>query len=368
MKLATRILTVILLLFLGISAMVGGIMLVADPAGGIIGMPAELLIGTPFNNYLIPGIILIAANGLLSLAIAVLAIRSSRNYHLLAILQGIILAGWLSAELVINPAFYVPVLHISLFTIAILMVICGYTLGRLDKKSRLRGKLKGLFFLLRADRLVPAGIFHFFASFADLSRWIAKNSKCDFNDFYSFGFDYSKRELLYEHIKKTCIPDGAIDYLEFGVSKGSSFRWWIERIKNEEARFYGFDTFSGLPEDWGPFRKGDMDNGNEPPQIDDHRHTFYQGLFQQTLIPFLKSYIPGRRKVIHMDADLYSSTLYVLTLLTPILSPGDIIMFDEFNVPRHEYKAFREWSDSFYIEYRVLGGVNNFYQVAIMIE
>ena len=43
-------------------------------------------------------------------------------------------------------------------------------------------------------------------------------------------------------------------------------------------------------------------------------------------------------------------------------------MFDEFNVPMHEYKAFREWSDSFYIKYRVLGGVNNFYQTAIMIE
>ena len=42
-----------------------------------------------------------------------------------------------------------------------------------------------------------------------------------------------------------------------------------------------------------------------------------------------------------MDADLYSSTLYVLTMLAPYLKAGDIVMFDEFTVPRHEYLAFK---------------------------
>ena len=69
-----------------------------------------------------------------------------------------------------------------------------------------------------------------------------------------------------------------------------------------------------------------------------------------------------------MDADIYTATLYVLTLITPFLKSGDIIFFDEFNVPLHEFKAFKEWSNSFYIKYKVLGGVNNFYQTAIMIN
>mgnify|MGYP000492257229 CR=1 FL=1 len=30
-----------------------------------------------------------------------------------------------------------------------------------------------------------------------------------------------------------------------------------------------------------------------------------------------------------MDADIYTATLYVLTLITPFLKPGDIIFFDE---------------------------------------
>jgi hypothetical protein len=69
-----------------------------------------------------------------------------------------------------------------------------------------------------------------------------------------------------------------------------------------------------------------------------------------------------------MDADLYSATLFVLTSITPFLRPGDIIFFDEFNVPMHEFKAFKDWSNSYYINYKVLGAINNFYQLAIMIE
>jgi hypothetical protein len=181
-------------------------------------------------------------------------------------------------------------------------------------------------------------------------------------------FNYENRELLYEQVITEYKLDTNIDYLEFGVSKGVSFRWWINRIKDPNAHFYGFDTFTGLPEDWGPFKKGDMDNENDLPIIDDNRHEFYQGLFQQTLVPFLSTYQSDSRRVIHMDADIFTATLYVLTLITPFLKPGDIIFFDEFNVPLHEFKAFTEWSNAFYIDYTVLGGVNNFYQTAIMIK
>lgn len=238
----------------------------------------------------------------------------------------------------------------------------------IKKGSKLPGKLKGLFFVCRLDKFIPINLFTFLAHTADLSKWISKNKKECPNDFYSKTFQYNKRESLYEQIITDHTLDSNIDYLEFGVSTGNSFRWWINRIKNPDARFYGFDTFTGLPEDWGPFKKGDMGNGNKPPVIDDNRHEFYQGLFQQTLIPFLSQYKSDKRKVIHMDADIYSATLYILTLITPYLKSGDIIFFDEFNVPLHEFKAFNEWSNAFYINYKVLGGVNNFYQTAVIIQ
>lgn len=202
-----------------------------------------------------------------------------------------------------------------------------------------------------------------------LSRWINKHGKTTpFSDFYTFKNDYNKRYLLYEYLADKEKLDDAVDYLEFGVAGGASFKWWAEKIKNPAARFYGFDTFTGLPEDWGPFKKGDMSNHNAPPELHDTRVKFYQGIFQTTLLPFLKTYQPNKRKIIHLDADLYSSTLYVLFHLTEFIKPGDILMFDEFSVPMHEFKAFMEWAKSNYIDYEVLAGTNNFFCAAIKIK
>lgn len=235
-------------------------------------------------------------------------------------------------------------------------------------KNRIRGKLKGFFFILKLHKVVPSRFLRFISQLGELSKWISLHRDIGFSDFYSNQFDYSKRYALYSYIIENEIRETSIEYLEFGVSKGVSIRWWADHIKDEKSRFYGFDTFTGLPEDWGSFKKGDMDNNNEIPDLNDSRCKFYQGLFQQTLPRFLTDWSAGTRKIIHMDADLYTSTLFVLTSLSHILKKGDIIIFDEFNVPMHEFKAFSEWTKSFYIKYQVIGAVNNFYQVAILIE
>ena len=61
-----------------------------------------------------------------------------------------------------------------------------------------------------------------------------------------------------------------------------------------------------------------------------------------------------------MDADVYSSTLFALTMIGPYLNKDDIIIFDEFNVPLHEFKAFTEFLSSYYIKVKVIGAVNNY--------
>ncbi len=235
------------------------------------------------------------------------------------------------------------------------------------KRLRLRGKFKGYFFILSLHHIFSAKIFSFLGHLAGLSKWISKHKDIPYSDFYSHKFDYHKRLGMFNYLIENENLGKAIDYLEFGVSTGNSFRWWIENNKDSNSRFFGFDTFTGLPEAWGPFAQGSMGNNNEAPKIDDNRHQFFQGLFQQTLIPFLKTYKSNNPKVIHMDADLYTATLYVLTTITPYLKKGDIILFDEFNVPCHEYKAFTEWTEAFYINYEVLGAVNNYYQVSVRI-
>jgi len=229
-------------------------------------------------------------------------------------------------------------------------------------------KMKYWLYSLGIHRLIPRRSFLFLGNMAGLSKWISQNKNIGFTSFPTSKFDYGKRFDLYGYVAENEIKNEAVDYFEFGVAKGTSFKWWLGKNTNSESRFYGFDTFTGLPEDWGPFKKGAMSNGNKPPEIEDSRGEFFQGLFQQTFVPFLQNYQPHQRKVILMDADLFSSTLFVLTTFSQYLKKGDIIIFDEFNVPMHEYKAFKDWTESFYIEYEVLGEVNNFYQTAIKLK
>lgn len=239
---------------------------------------------------------------------------------------------------------------------------------------KLLQKTKGLFFKWRLHTLFsflerPMATF---SNIIRLSKWVHQHHNLSFNDFYSSERVGAKRNELYKYIitKEQLQKDG-FRYLEFGVANGGSFRWWVDQIKSQDVIFYGFDTFTGLPEDWGHFKKGDMSNGNNPPMIgNDQRHHFFQGLFQQTLPGFISTHIQdlNKRLVIHMDADLFSSTLYVLTSLAPFLKSGDIIIFDEFNVPNHEFIAFESFINSYYFEYEVLGAVNNYYNLAVKIK
>ena len=212
-----------------------------------------------------------------------------------------------------------------------------------------------------------AGLFLNLAYLTKLSEWRKKNSHHTINDFYSEKWDYSKRFILYQKVLEKENLSVAVNYLEFGVSKGFSFKWWVEHNKNEASCFFGFDTFTGLPEDWNVFKAGAMSAGGNFPQLNDNRANFIKGLFQDTLPAFLKEFRNDKRKIIHLDADLYTSTLYVLTSLHPYLKAGDILFFDEFAVPQHEFLAFKNYADSYRISYEVIGTMNNYYFVAIKI-
>lgn len=231
-------------------------------------------------------------------------------------------------------------------------------------------KTKALFLRFRLH-----GIFEPFSGFflnlvylSRLSKWRRSVPQPAFNDFYSSKVDYGKRTDLYSHVIKSEKLDGAINYLEFGVAGGRSFRWWLENNSDPASRFVGFDTFTGLPEDWFIFKAGDMGHDGNSPAIQDTRGSFEKGLFQETLPAFLQKFPFDKKLVLHMDADLYTSTYYVLTSIAPKLKPGDIILFDEFGVPTHEFKAFTEFIQSYRINYEVIGAVNNYLQVAVKIK
>ena len=202
-----------------------------------------------------------------------------------------------------------------------------------------------------------------------LSKWRKKTPVKGYNDWYQRDWDYSRRYKLYDEISRTEQLDTTdIDYFEFGVCGGHSFKWWLEKNKNTASRFYGFDTFEGLPEDFGPFEKGSMAVALESININDQRASFYKGLFQDSLPPFLEGYRKGKKKLIHLDADLFSSTLFALSQLYRFLEDGDVLLFDEFAVPKHEFMAFKIFTESFYVKYEVIGAANNYLFLAVKIK
>jgi O-methyltransferase len=208
---------------------------------------------------------------------------------------------------------------------------------------------------------------------ARLARWARAHPPPFDADRDEKAFRYAKRERLFRHVLDTERLDGPLDYLEFGVAQGASFRWWLASVANPAARFVGFDLFTGLPEDFGPVKAGSFDTGGRVPEVDDPRARFVAGFFQDTLGPFLAASglaarPAGRRLVVHLDADLYSSTLFVLTRLAPLLRPGDVLLFDEFGVPMHEFKAWTEFVAAYRVRYALLGQANDWLQTAFRLE
>ena len=199
-----------------------------------------------------------------------------------------------------------------------------------------------------------------------LSKWTNDHKKVGFNDFPS-KWDYEKRYDLYNYLIEKEGLNSPINYLEFGVASGQSFNWWMSKNDNDESRFYGFDTFTGLPEDFGPYKKGTF-NTNSIPAIKDSRGRFFQGLFQQTLPGFLTTFDNTKKTVVMMDADLYTATFFVLSSLAPFLKKDDIILFDEFAVPTHEFMAFQQFIDCYYFDLELIGAASNFYFAAFKVK
>jgi O-methyltransferase len=199
---------------------------------------------------------------------------------------------------------------------------------------------------------------------AQLHRWLKEQPEFQY---------FQSRYDLYADIQSKTLGQESIDYLEFGVRYGDSLFKWSTINIHPNSRFFGFDSFEGIPEDWasvtGEAPKGSFSVGGVIPQTDDNRIHFVKGWFNDTLRPFLQEFSPRSRLIIHNDGDLFSSTLFTLATLDPILRRGSILIFDEFANPLHEWKAFQDYASAFRRTCKVLGASGEYYtQVAMEIE
>jgi hypothetical protein len=162
------------------------------------------------------------------------------------------------------------------------------------------------------------------------------------------------------------------DYLEFGTFRGKSFVAFFraaEKYGVEDMRFFGFDSFEGLPET--PTcarpnentRKGEFAAGNYACSqeeftdilirngVDMERVTLIPGFYHQTLTEALKSELAIKAGIVNIDCDIYESTVDVLSFVTSFLSNGSLLLFDDWlaygaHPLRGEQRACREWLEA----------------------
>jgi O-methyltransferase len=214
----------------------------------------------------------------------------------------------------------------------------------------------------RVNLEAPATGLTAIAYWARFSRWCSTHPAP--NASKEKGRDWLYRSV----IEKEALDQGRIQYLEFGVYRGDSLRSWIAGISHPNSRFVGFDTFTGLPERWRPTEPaGHFNADGITPDIKDPRCSFEVGLFQDTLPAFVARTNLTGRLVINLDADMFTSTLFVLTTLAPYLKSGDLVFFDEFSCPLDEFRAFEEFVRSFRVKYEVIAAVYGYTRVCIKI-
>lgn len=130
----TRIVAIVTLAFLGITACTGAISLILDPSGKLLMMPLSLLDHSPFQSYLIPGLILFFGNGLLSALVLMLASRRTYGYGWWIVLQGCVITGWIAVQvLMIRMAIWA---HFVYLAIGLVLVVCGWLLRNEPSRNR----------------------------------------------------------------------------------------------------------------------------------------------------------------------------------------------------------------------------------------
>lgn len=126
----TKIFLLFWCLFVGLGAFYGGLLMLIDPTGKLLGMnnllpyfkvlPFSTIL---FQNYIFSGIALIIVNGLSNLIASYLIIKNKKSGLILGTIFGFTLILWITIQFIIFP---LNILSISYFIVGILQLLTGY--------------------------------------------------------------------------------------------------------------------------------------------------------------------------------------------------------------------------------------------------
>jgi hypothetical protein len=109
--------------FWGLAAVAGAIGFLSDVSGGNIGVPIEDLEDTPFDDFLVPGLILLLAVGGSELLAGFALLRRWVLGPELLLLAGAVLVGWIAVQMtMIQFSFLQPLLMV----IGVTMMLGGW--------------------------------------------------------------------------------------------------------------------------------------------------------------------------------------------------------------------------------------------------
>lgn len=133
---ARSVLLIVLQLFLGIGAAGGGLALVIDPTGGLLQMPVAMLELSPFNSFLIPGLLLFTMLGVVPLIVASaliwrwkwplaekLNVFSDKDWPwTYTLYTGFALIIWITVQVYMLQ--HVAIIHLAYMLLGLLLQIC----------------------------------------------------------------------------------------------------------------------------------------------------------------------------------------------------------------------------------------------------
>ena len=184
----------------------------------------------------------------------------------------------------------------------------------------------------------------------------------------NFDTDYDLHEwVATTQLDRNLLLSGWV--LEFGVATGRTLNQFARWLPDKTV--FGFDGFAGLPEDWTSRMRRGFFARDKLPRVRDNCELVV-GWFDQTLPDFKRDVITsGPIALLHVDCDLYSSTVTVLNTLKDNIVPGTVIIFDEYiNYPGWQQDEFRAWQEhvkAFGREYEYIGRVSRHQKVAIRV-
>jgi hypothetical protein len=181
----------------------------------------------------------------------------------------------------------------------------------------------------------------------------------------NFDTDYDLHDWVVGEVDLDLMHKGLV--LEFGVATGRTLNHFARLLPGKTV--YGFDGFQGLPEDWtSRMRRGFFARDSLPAVRDNCQ--LVVGWFDQTLPKWIKA---NHQPValLHVDCDLYSSTVTILNNLRHQIVSGTVIVFDEYiNYPGWQLDEFRAWQEyvkKHNIRYEYIGRVSRHQKVAVRV-